>query len=202
MSKYAGKRGEIGLGWHLPAPANLVERAKRMLPGGDMPDLDLVALLLDADEKLVRLGHSIQKNGKVLPLIDSDVIYFHNLRGPGNTIQHSGDVRKGAFQQEDESLTIYFEGIPSVYKRIRCMVLLWDSLPQKSGNVPFEATWTFRDEEGKQLVHLEIKEEALRKGGLILMDFVQDSQNKWTYEILNTPVVGDSLADFIRPYVR
>lgn len=167
-----------------------------------MPDLDLVALLLDADEKLVRLGHSIQKNGKVLPLIDSDVIYFHNLRGPGNTIQHSGDVRKGAFQQEDESLTIYFEGIPSVYKRIRCMVLLWDSLPQKSGNVPFEATWTFRDEEGKQLVHLEIKEEALRKGGLILMDFVQDSQNKWTYEILNTPVVGDSLADFIRPYVR
>lgn len=202
MSIYAGKRGEIGLGWHLPAPANLVERAKRILPGGNMPDLDLVALLLDTDGKLVRLGHSIQKNGKVLPLIDSDVIYFHNLRGPGNAIHHSGDARKGAYEQEDESITLFFEGIPPVYKRIRCMVLLWNKLSQNAGDVSFEAAWTFRDAEGKQVIHQKIQDDTLRKGGMIFMDFVRGSHAKWTYEIMNTPIVGETLADFIRPYVR
>ncbi len=117
----------IGLGWDL-------KKKKQGLLGGlfggggggnDDFDLDAIAFLLDQNGKVANLGRTVNMQGRQVGLVDSDVIFFNNLRHPDGFITHTGDNRTGAGDGDDEQITVTLGQVPQRYQRIQFMVCIF-----------------------------------------------------------------------------
>ena len=78
-------------------------------------DLDLIALLLDSNDKLVNRG----------------VIYFGNLKGDG--IYLHGDNRTGAGDGDDERISVDLDRLPSNCNKVIFALNIYDAVSRKQG---------------------------------------------------------------------
>ena len=76
-------------------------------------DLDLIALLLDSNDRLINRG----------------VIYFGNLRGEG--IYLHGDNRTGAGDGDDEKISVDLDKLPSRCEKVIFALNIYDAVSRK-----------------------------------------------------------------------
>lgn len=123
------KSALIGLGWD----------TNRYQGSADF-DLDLVIFMCDKKSRCIDEDH---------------FVFYHNLKGPNDSIIHSGDNRTGAGEGDDESATINFEAIPENVEHIIVAVTIYEAKANKQ-------TFGLVDNAFIRLVNLETEEEVLR----------------------------------------
>lgn len=100
----------IGLGWNAPAVA-----------GGNEYDLDVSAIILGADGKL------LAGNGK-------NFVFYNNLKSPTDAVIHTGDNLTGAGDGDDEVLYIDVSKLPPEADEVSILVTIHDAAARGNQN--------------------------------------------------------------------
>ena len=110
----------IGLGWKIKKKGGLMG----VFGGKEKEyDLDAIALLLDTNDKVRNIGDK---------LVDSDVIFYHNLRHSTGLVYHSGDNRTGGSgDSDDEQIVVHLSSLPETYNRILFVVTIYQGIANK-----------------------------------------------------------------------
>lgn len=166
-------------------------------------DLDLIACLLDKDGCIANLGHTMQKNKRPVPLVNSDVIYFHNLNLPDQSIIHSGDNRTGEQQVDDEIITLFPESLSARFDRIIFMVMIFNG---KSHDLDFSkikgARVELRDIRNNIISKVKLGNSPAGCHAFTFLELGRLESSEWYCQPLNQFHEFDSLAELLRPYVR
>lgn len=194
----------VGLTWSKGAGAAVFNPFQRFLgEKQNSIDLDLVACLLDKDGCIANLGHTMQKNKRPVPLVNSDVIYFHNLSLPDQSIVHSGDNRTGERKVDDEVITLLPERLSARFNRIVFMVMIFDG---KSHDLDFSkikgAHVEVRDFRNNIISKLELADSPVGCHAFTFMEIGRLNKGEWYCQPINQFHEFDSLAELLRPYVR
>ncbi len=103
LDKAAGqhlKTGTIGLGWDM----------KSALKDGEDFDLDVSALLLDANGKVITPKH---------------FVFYRNLVSPEGSVTHNGDNLTGEGDGDDEQILVNIDKVPAEVQRILILVSIF-----------------------------------------------------------------------------
>lgn len=154
----------IGLGWDVRDPKGTTSTTPEIEgPLGkyyghqpDTFDLDAVAFLLDENDQVINVGFENQVNGTKVPLIKSDVVYFHNLTVPsgnlgaygnqskqqimtrvkqfllaGEYVIHTGDNLSGEGDGDDEQIIVRLDLIPPRIHKVLFMVCIFQGIKKE-----------------------------------------------------------------------
>lgn len=112
----------LGLGWKVRKKAGLLGG----LFGGKQAeyDLDAIAFMLDANDKLTRWGND--------KLVGGDIVFYNSLEHPSRTVIHKGDNRTGGDgAKDDETILVHLNSVPQVYHRILFLVSIYKGIERK-----------------------------------------------------------------------
>lgn len=194
---------QVGLTWSKNSATSLFRPIKRLFGGGSFQfDLDLLACLLDKDGKITNLGHTIQKDNRPAPLVNSDVIYFHNLKLADESVIHSGDNRTGEQVVDDEVITVYPARLGQRFHKIVFMALIFDA---QSNELDFSkvegAGIVLRDKRNRVICKLNLNEGIAGSCALTFAEIGRAGPGQWYCQPINEFHQSDSLAELLRPYV-
>jgi tellurium resistance protein TerD len=135
----------VGLGWGVRETS------------GEQWDLDACAFLLSA-------------TGKVLS--DADFIFYNNLQSADGTVVHSGDVRDGAVEGDDEVLCIDLAGMNSEVAKVAISVTIHstDERPRNFGMVKDAFVRILNNTTKEELVRYDLSEDFSVETALIFAD--------------------------------
>jgi stress response protein SCP2 len=195
---------QIGLTWSKGPNGPLLNPFQRFMGEKQTNvDLDLIACLLDKDGYIANLGHTMQRNNRPVPLINSDIIYFHNLSLPDQSIVHSGDNRTGEQLVDDEVITIFPDQLATRFDRIIFMVMIFDG---KRHALDFGkvdgAHIELRDIRKNVICRLELSEAPAGSHALTFLELARTASGSWRCQPVHQFHEFDSLAELLRPYVR
>ncbi len=119
-SQYDLSSVTIGLGWDIKKSGGLFGG---LLGGGKDYDLDAMAFLLDANDKVISLGNE--------KLMGGDVIFFNNKMHPSGQIWSTGDNRTGAGDGDDEQIIVKLNTLDQRYQKIVFIVAIYEGQKNK-----------------------------------------------------------------------
>ncbi len=196
-SAYNLSRVTIGLGWDVKKPAG-----GGGLLGGlfgkkqEDYDLDAVAFLLDASDKVISIGDKT--------LVGGDIIFFNNLRHPSGQIWLTGDNRTGAGDGDDEQIIVNLDGLGQQYQKILFSVVIYQghSRKQHFGEVA-NAYIRAVDAGGKEMARFNLSNDATFTG-MCSMVFaeVYRKDGGWKVRAIGNPMPADTFIEILRGYIR
>lgn len=83
---------------------------------GSAFDLDAIALIVDAGDKVLSQQH---------------MVFFNNLNSPEGAVTHSGDNLTGAGEGDDEIITVDFSKLPPTAAKVVFAVSIYDAKSRK-----------------------------------------------------------------------
>ncbi|MFK7971893.1 MAG: TerD family protein [Bacteroidia bacterium] len=193
---------QVGLTWSKKSKSSLVSSLKKILGDNhEDHDLDLIACLLNKEGHIVNLGHTIEKGSRPVPLVNSDVIYFHNLSMADESVIHSGDNQTGEQKVDDEVITVFPDRLSARFNKIVFMALLFDA---KSKGLDFGhiegADIVMRDGRKKVISRMSISDGPADSCALTFAELVREDKG-WVCQPIKQFHNSDSLAELLRPYI-
>lgn len=186
----------IGLGW------DVRKRSTGLLgsffSGGASEadyDLDAVAFLLSADEKVNVLGDG---------LIGGDVVFYNNPRHPSGRIWLTGDNRTGSGDGDDEQIIVQLDSLPPAYQKIVFVVQIYQGAQNQQHFGMIENAFIRAvDAHGREMVRFNISGDASyrNKRSLVFAEVYRHG-GEWKFRAIGTPHDTDSFVDILRGYVR
>jgi tellurium resistance protein TerD len=198
----------IGLGWDVRKQSGGGGFLSKMFGGGkkeDDYDLDAVAFLLDANDKVANLGRTVQaQNGQQIGLYEGDVIFFNSPRHPSGQIWSTGDNRTGAGDGDDEQIVVRLNTLDQQYQKILFMVAIYQGR-QKNQHFGMIDNAYIRavDARGKEIARFNLSGDA-SYNGMCSMIFaeVYRKDNTWKFRALGDPRPADSFVEVLKQYVN
>lgn len=129
-------------------------------------DLDLIALLLDNNNKLINRG----------------VIYFGNLQGKG--IYLHGDNRTGAGDGDDERISVDLESLPSNCKKVIFALNIYDAVARKQSFASVKNAYIRllnEDNRGKEICRYNLSEDGGNNTALIFAE-LENVNGNWQFK--------------------
>ncbi|MEG2354146.1 MAG: TerD family protein [Clostridium sp.] len=133
--------------------------------GGDY-DLDLVALLIDRNEKLLNGG----------------VIYFGNLQGEG--IYLHGDNRTGAGDGDDEKISVELNRLPSACTKVVFAVTIYNGAAKKQSFAQVKNAYVrLMNEEngGQEICRYNLTEDGGKNTAIIFAE-LENCNGSWQFK--------------------
>ncbi len=192
----------IGLGWDVRKKSG---GFLGKLLGGKEPDYDLdaVAFLLDANDKVANLGRTVQTNsGAKMAFYEGDVIFFNSMRHPSGNIWLTGDNRTGAGDGDDEQIIVKLDSLDAKYQKILFMVTIYQG---RQNNQHFglieNAFIRAVDNKGKEIAKFSLSGNDTMNGmcGMVFAE-VYRKDGTWKFRALGDPQQTDSFVDILRKY--
>ena len=138
-------------------------------------DLDLIALLLDSNDKLINRG----------------VIYFGNLKGEG--IYLHGDNRTGAGDGDDETIEINLQNINPSIEKIVFVVTIHNAMQKRQTFGMINNSYVRLvdlDQNGKELCRFNLKENGSTATSVIFAELYRDGQD-WQFKAVGEGKIAD-----------
>lgn len=217
-SEYDLSQVTIGLGWDVAEEfttvTRTVERKKDGLSGlfggteqivetVQVPveyDLDAIAFLLNDKGKIANLGDIGPNGGGTL--VNSDVIFYNNLRHKTGAIWLTGDNRTGDGDGDDEQIIVNLDQLPLQYKSVLFVVHNYQGIAKgqnfsKVKNAFIRAV----DRNGNEMVRFDISGDAsyANCNSLVFAELIRQG-NDWTYTAIGKPYPSDSFIDILNEY--
>ncbi len=192
----------IGLGWDVRKKSG---GFLGKLLGGKEPeyDLDAVAFLLDANDKVANLGRTVQTNsGAKMAFYEGDIIFFNSMRHPSGNIWLTGDNRTGAGDGDDEQIIVKLDSLDAKYQKILFMVTIYQG---RQNNQHFglieNAFIRAVDNKGKEIAKFSLSGNDSMNGmcGMVFAE-VYRKDGTWKFRALGDPQQTDSFVDILRKY--
>ncbi len=189
----------IGLGW------DITEQKKGFLGGlfsakTEEHDLDVVAFLCDSQGKIKDLGWDAA--GKAT-LVNSDVIYFNNLRHRTGQIWLTGDNRTGAGDGDDEQIVVKLNTLAPEYHKIVFIVQIYNGTNnnQHFGQVK-NAFIRAVDASGKEMVRFDLSGigQYDQQRSLLFAELVRENTG-WKFNAVGNAAPTDNFVNWLKNYV-
>jgi len=189
----------IGLGW------DITEDKKGFLSGlfsQSTPeyDLDVIAFLCDSNDKVVDVGRN--NEGKVT-LINSDIIFFKNLRHRSGQIWLTGDNRTGEGDGDDEQIIVKLNDLSVSFHKIVFIVQIYEGIERKQNfgkvnNAYIRAV----DGKGKELVKFDLSGGAkfIDCRSMLFAELIRENEG-WKFKALGEPSPSDSFTTWLKDYM-
>jgi len=189
----------IGLGWDVATQSKGLLKSLFSKKEEDY-DLDAIAFLLGKDGKVHDLGRD--QRGQAT-LVNSDVIFFNNLRHPSGAIWLTGDNRTGAGDGDDEQIIVRLNDLHERYESIVFVVSIYEG--KKKGQSFGKVSNAFIravDARGKEVCRYNISGDA-SYSPYCSMTFAQVTRqgSGWEFRAIGTPHETDRLVDVLKNYV-
>ncbi|MES2386437.1 MAG: TerD family protein [Bacteroidota bacterium] len=186
----------IGLGW------DIIQTKPTGLFGGlfsskkeEEFDLDAVAFLLDANDKLILLGDSKLQGG--------DLVFFNSMRHPSGQVWLTGDNRTGEGAGDDEQVIVLLDTMPAQYHKIVFVVSIYQGKAKgqhfgKVANAYIRAV----DARGKEIARYSLSG-ANQYENMASMVFaeVYRHNGEWKFRALGNASPEDDLRATLKPYL-
>lgn len=188
----------IGLGW------DIQEQKKGFLSGllgGNAAeyDLDVIAFLCDANDKVTNLGRDAQGNAT---LKNSDVIFFNNQKHSSGHIWLTGDNRTGAGDGDDEQIIVKLNDLGKQYQKVVFVVQIYNGIKnnQHFGQVKNSFIRAV-DATGKEMVRFDLSGTGQYENqrSLLFAELVRESSG-WKFNALGHGSPADSFAQWLKQY--
>ncbi|MFN8393721.1 MAG: TerD family protein [Bacteroidia bacterium] len=167
-------------------------------------DLDAMAFLLDENEKVRNFGYERDLGGgRKIGLVDSDVIFFNNLRHPSGAIWHTGDELKGGAGGDDERIVVKLDQIPPQYTKILFLVCIYQGRQknQHFGQVE-NAFIRAVDAKGKEIARYGLSDDASYENNCsMVFGEVYRKDGEWKFRALGNAYYADSFVEILKQYV-
>ncbi len=196
----------IGLGWD---PRKAMPRSKSwqkwLAPVPPQPfDLDAIAFLLDENEKIKNLGYSKEMgDGKMAHLINSDIIYFNNLRHPGGAVYHTGDNRTGDGSGDVEQILVRICSLDPLYHKILFMASIFEGKRRRQHfGLVDNAFIRAVDASGKEMVRYNLSQDKTydEKCSMLFGEVSRDGA-RWQFRALGEALLTDKFPLILESYV-
>lgn len=183
----------IGLGWKIKSKKGFLAK---LTGGGAEYDLDAVAVLLDAQNRIQKLGNE--------RLQGSDVIFFNNLKHDSGAIVHSGDnLVGGSGVQDDEQIIVHLDRLPGYVHRILFIVSIYQGLQKKQhfGEVD-RAFMRAVDGKGSEIARYNLADDtAYHQMCSVTFGELYRKDNDWKFRALGEAHREDSFVQLLDKYV-
>ncbi len=158
-------------------------------------DLDAIAFLMNAQDKVVSLGNQL-RNG--------DVVFFNSQKHPSGTVWSCGDnLVGGDGASDDEQIVCLLDKVPARYAKILFLVSIYQGLQrgQRFGEVQ-GAYIRAVDARGKEIARYELSEEdgAADAQTVIFAELYRHGED-WKFRAIGTPRRTASFVDVLKDYV-
>lgn len=168
------KKGMIGLGWDTNRYAGTADF-----------DLDLVIFMCDSKRRCIDEDH---------------FIFYHNLKGPNNSIIHSGDNRTGKGDGDDESATINFDAIPENVEILVIAVTIYEAKAngQNFGLVDNAFIRMVNTENNEEVLRFDLGEDFSTQTSVVFAEIYKAS-GEWKFKAVGEGYEKE-LEDLCREY--
>lgn len=193
----------IGLGWKVAAkPRSWIQRL--FGPDEEGFDLDAMAVLLDANDKIRNFGGERDLGGgRRVGLVDSDVVFYNNLQHPSMTIWHTGDDLKGGTGGDNEQMIVKLKEIPAVYHKVLFIVTIHQGLlrGQHFGMVR-NAYIRAVDAKGKEIARFNLSNTNDYEGKctMVFAEIIR-REEAWEFHGVGDAYTSDSFVEVLRKHV-
>jgi tellurium resistance protein TerD len=205
-SQYDLSTVTIGLGWDVRKQKSGGGFLGKLLGGGSKEaeyDLDAVAFLLDANDKVANLGKTVQVQGRQVGLVESDVIFFNNQKHPSGHIWLTGDNRTGAGDGDDEQIIVKLDALDQRYNKILFIVTIYMGRQNNQHFGQIENAFIRAvDARGQEMVRFSLSGDDTYNGmcSLVFAE-VYRKDGGWKFRALGNPGQADSFVETLKNYV-
>ena len=196
-------RVTIGLGWDVKEKSGGF--LSSLFGGGQTEeyDLDAIAFLLDANDKVVNLGQTVkQPDGRSVALYGGDVIYFNSLKHPSGNIWLTGDNRTGEGDGDDEQIIVELEKLDVKYQKIVFVVSIYQGQKNKQhfGMVD-NAFIRAVDHKGNEILKYSLSGNAeFNQMHSMIFAELYRRDGSWKFRAIGEPRRTDNFAEILREY--
>ncbi len=193
----------IGLGWKIRS------KKKGFLSkmfSADEPDFDLdaMAFLLDDQDKVRNFGYERDLGGgRKIGLVDSDIVFFNNLRHPSGMIWHTGDDLTGGTGGDDERIIVKLNQLPPQYTKIIFLVCIYQGRTknQHFGGVE-NAFIRAVDAKGVEIARYALSDDpAYENQCSMIFGEVYRKDGDWKFRASGNAFYSDSFVEILKSYV-
>ncbi len=193
----------IGLGWTIRT-AKKGFFGKMFGPEEVDFDLDAMAFVLDANDKILSTGYTKDLGGgKKIGLVDSDVVFFNNLRHPSGTIWHTGDDLKGGTGGDDERIIVKLNQVPPQYHKIVFLVTIYQGR-QKNQHFGLIDNAFIRavDAKGNEIARYALSNDPNYENQCsMIFGEVYRKDGDWKFRASGNAFYSDSFVDILKSYL-
>ena len=188
----------VGLGWDVRQTGNSGGGFMSKVFGGGQKeeeyDLDVVAFLLDAKDKITSYGNH---------LLGGDVVFYNSMKHPSGKIWLTGDNRTGAGDGDDEQIIVQLTSIPAQYEKILFVVQIYEGIKrhQHFGMVE-NAFIRAVDARGVEMVRFNISNEPAFQGmhSIVFAELYRHSGD-WKFRAIGEPRQADSFLEKLKEHL-
>ena len=167
-------------------------------------DLDAMAFLLDANDKVANLGRTVQSNGRQIGLYEGDVVFFNSMRHPSGHVWLTGDNRTGAGDGDDEQIIVKLDSIGQQYQKIVFLVTIYQGR-QNNQNFGMIQNAFIRavDNRGREIARYSLSGDASMSNmcSLVFAEIYR-KDGTWKFRALGQPHQTDNFVDLLKNYVQ
>lgn len=150
----------VGLGWQAPPEDH-----------GHPVDIDASAFFLGRDNRVRR---------------DTDFVFYNNLETESGCLRHHGDSITGDSAGDDEVIHIDLTAVPFDVDKIAFSVTIHNAeeRQQTFGLIKGAYIRIVNEDDGKELAHFDLTEDASNDNAMIFGELVRDSLNGWKFRAM------------------
>jgi stress response protein SCP2 len=183
----------IALGWRIRPRSGFLSWLFRS--GGRDFDLDAIAFLLDAEDRVPNLGNERLQGG--------DVVFFNNLRHASGAVIHSGDnLVGGAGIEDNEQILVKLDELDKRFVKILFVVSIYqgEERGQHFGDID-RAFIRAVDGQGQEIArfNLSAEYELMRT---VVFGEVARTDDGWQFSAVGRAYSTDSFVDLLRDHVK
>lgn len=199
-SEYDLSQVTIGLGWDV-AEEKVGLLGRLMGKKSEEYDLDAIAFLLNEQGKVEDAGDLGPGGGPTL--INSDVIFYNNLRHKSGAIWLTGDNRTGAGDGDDEQIIANLDQLPERINKVLFVVHNYQGISKgqsfsKIQNAYIRAV----DKNGKEMVRYDIsRDDNYANCNSMIFAELERQGNDWKYTAIGKPYPSDSFIEILKEYL-
>jgi len=129
--------------------------------GWDARSTDDTDFDLDASAFMLGSGHQVRR--------DEDFIFYHNLRSPCGSVEHTGDNRTGDGDGDDEVIRVMLDAVPAEVQTIAVTVTIHEAeaRQQTFGQVKNAFIRIVNEETGKEIARYDLSEDYSTETAMI-----------------------------------
>lgn len=192
-SQYDLAQVTIGLGWDVRSKGGGL--FSKLLSASEAEyDLDAVAFLLNANGKVANLGDR---------LVNSDVIFFNNMRHSSGNVWLTGDNRTGAGDGDDEQIIVCLDKMSPAVDRIVFIVQIYEGRKRGQHFGGIENCFIRAvDRRGQEIAKYNISTDAsFNNKRALLFAEVYRREDGWKFRALGESFETDSFVDLLEKYL-
>jgi tellurium resistance protein TerD len=182
----------IGLGWDIRKRQTSGFMGKVLGPSQQEDyDLDVIAFLLDENEKVRNLGDKLR---------GSDVVFYNNLKHPSGTIWSTGDNRTGAGEGDDEQIVAKLNSMSPAVHKILFLVTIYEGAERKQHFGMVENAFIRAvDAKGREMARFDLSSDPAYEGKqAMIFGELYRKDDGWKFRAVGQPQEADSFVKILK----